>query len=190
MREIITIGILYLASRFIDIRAEEADFVSGLALLVCLVSLLYLAAALVERFTKRMNRWHRITPGVPTVLNETEWKKLENQNHPTVRAFAEKAGTVMPDAGMSTPARNTSPSSGAVAPPLANKLSVPSVAPPPPPVRSSAPAPHSAANKVFDDPGYDPNPPMAVKKEPPRPAAPKNPDDDKDNFDEIFGTKT
>lgn len=140
MREIVAILVLYVASTVIDVDSEEASFITGLALLVCLGALIFLAAAIAERFNPDIKKWHRITPGMATKMDEEEWKKIGNRG----------------DSGIVPPA--APPASPASAPPSAAKGIPPP--PPPPPVQKTEAKPEV----VFYDSGFDNS--VAEKKSP------------------------
>lgn len=88
MREAIAVLVLYVASLFIDIESGEADFISGLALLVCLGTLIFLAAALAERLSPKFKTWFRITPGRRTELDEKEWERIGQRRAMTAEESA------------------------------------------------------------------------------------------------------
>ncbi len=132
MREIVALLVLYAASRLIDVESEEASFVTGLALLVSLGALVFLAAALAERLNPNIKKWHRITPGTSTKMDEQEWQKIGKRG-------ASETATV----ARAAPSAYSAPPSAA-----AKKIPPP---PPPPPVRRPEPKPEV----VFYDSGFD-----------------------------------
>ena len=76
MREIVALLVLYAASSAIDFELQKPSFFTGMMLLICLGALVFLAAAIAERLNPKIKKWHRITPGSATKMDEEEWRKI------------------------------------------------------------------------------------------------------------------
>ena len=116
MRELIAAVVFIISISSLDLSDREGSVIYGFFILSTIGAAVYFSAAVVERFSKRIQNWFRITPGTPTDVNEEEWAKM---------------GTPGPVPGVQKPTPPVSPSSPSQ-----------SSAPPPPSLpESSAPPP-------------------------------------------------
>ncbi len=158
MREIVAILVLVAATTFIDVGAKEASFITGFAMLICLAALIYLSMALAERFNPNVKKWHRITPGKKTEMDEADWENIS----PPKKSPPIQTAPPMPN----TPPTKSALSIKNMPPPLPQEAE--NIPPPPPP-----PPPET----VFYDSGYDDS---AGKK-------PQKKEESPCEFDDIFG---
>ena len=159
MREIVAILVLVAATTFIDVGAKEASFITGFAMLICLAALIYLSMALAERFNPNVKKWHRITPGKKTEMDEADWENIS----PPKKS---------PPIQTAPPIPNT--------PPTKSALSIKNMPPPPLPQEAEnipPPPPPPPPETVFYDSGYDDS---AGKK-------PQKKEESPCEFDDIFG---
>ena len=76
MRELIAAIVFIISISFLDVSDREGSVVYGVFILFAIGAAVYFAAAVVERFNSRMQNWFRITPGMPTEVDEEEWAKM------------------------------------------------------------------------------------------------------------------
>ena len=158
MREIVAILVLVAATTFIDVGAKEASFITGFAMLICLAALIYLSMALAERFNPNVKKWHRITPGKKTEMDEADWENIS----PPKKSPPIQTAPPIPN----TPTKSALSIKNMPPPPLPQEAE--NIPPPPPP-----PPPET----VFYDSGYDDS---AGKK-------PQKKEESPCEFDDIFG---